>query len=58
MQISLDGQSWTEVFSEENGKGGVNNIKFLPIEARHVRIFCTRRGTQWGHAIRELQVFE
>ncbi|MGA2501400.1 MAG: discoidin domain-containing protein, partial [Tepidisphaeraceae bacterium] len=58
VQVSQDGKDWKDVFTEENGKGGVSEIKFTPVEARHVRIFCTKRGTQWGHAIRELGVFE
>jgi hypothetical protein len=58
VQVSSDGQTWTDVFTEENGKGGVNEIKFAPVESHHVRISCAKRGTQWGHAIRELQVFE
>ncbi len=58
VQVSRDGQNWTDVFTEANGKGGASEIKFAPTEARHVRISCTKRGTQWGHAIRELQVFE
>jgi hypothetical protein len=58
VQVSNDGQTWTDVFTESDGKGGVSEIKFTPVEARHVRISCTKRGTQWGHAIRELQLFE
>ena len=58
VQVSLDGANWKEVFNEEKGKGGVSEVQFAPAEARHVRIVCTERGTQWGHAIRELQVFE
>ena len=58
VQVSRDGQTWADVFTETNGRGGTSEIKFAPMEARHVRISCTKRGTQWGHAIRELQVFE
>jgi beta-galactosidase len=58
VQVSKDGQDWTDVFKEANGQGGVSEIKLAPVEARHVRISCTQRATQWGHAIRELQVFE
>ncbi len=58
VQVSLGGQNWTDVFTETNGKGGVSEIKFPSVDARHVRISCTKRATQWGHAIRELQVFE
>ena len=58
VQVSRDGQTWTEAFTEQNGKGGVSEITFPAVVARHVRISCTQRGTQWGHAIRELQVFQ
>jgi hypothetical protein len=58
VQASQDGQRWTDLFTDENGKGGVSEVKFAPVEARHVRIWCLKRGTQWGHAIRELEVFE
>jgi len=58
VQVSRDGQNWTHVFEEKNGKGGVSEIRFPSVEGRQVRISCTKRGTQWGHAIRELQVFE
>lgn len=58
VQVSVDGQAWTDVFEEENGKGGRSEITFAPVKARHVRISGTSRGTQWGHAIRELQVFD
>jgi hypothetical protein len=58
VQVSADGQAWTDVYQTADGKGGVTEIKVAPTEARHVRISCTKRATQWGHAIRELQVFE
>ena len=58
VQVSSDGQNWTDVFTEKDGKGGVSEIKFASVQARYVRLFCTQRGTQWGHAICELQVFE
>ena len=57
IQASLDGQSWWDIFTEEDGKGGDNEIKIEPVQARHIRILCSKRGTQWGHAIRELEVF-
>jgi beta-galactosidase len=58
VQVSRDGRNWSDVFTEANGKGGTSEIKFTPVEAGHVRISCTQRGTQWGHAIREFQVYE
>jgi hypothetical protein len=58
VQASKDGQRWTDLFTEQNGKGGISEVRFAPSEARHIRISCIKRGTQWGHAIRELEVFE
>ena len=58
VQISRDGQNWADVYATDDGKGGVSEIRFLPLEARWVRLNCTRRGTQWGHAVCEFRVFE
>ncbi len=58
VQVSDNGHDWKEVFTNTNGQGGVSEIQFPAVEARHIRVFCLKRGTQWGHAIRELQVFE
>ena len=58
LQVSRDGQHWTDLHTEDHCKGGTSDLRFRPVEARHVRVYGTKRGTQWGHAIRELQVFE
>jgi hypothetical protein len=58
VQVSRDGQAWTDVSATADGKGGTSDIRFAPVEARWLRLHCTRRGTQWGHAVRELSVFE
>jgi hypothetical protein len=58
VEVSTDGQTWTEVYHTAQGKGGTSEIRFMPVEARHVRVLGTERGTQYGHAIRELEVFE
>jgi hypothetical protein len=58
VQISADGQTWTEVYKTADGQGGTSEIKFAPATARHVRITGTQRATGWGYGICELQVFE
>ena len=58
VQVSTDGKNWTDVYRTDDGKGGVSEIKFAPVEARHVRLVCTKRGTQWGNAVCEMEVFE
>ena len=56
VELSADGASWKEVYRTADGTGGTTHITFDPIEARHLRVTCTKRGTQWGNAIRELEV--
>ncbi|HRZ37842.1 MAG TPA: discoidin domain-containing protein [Candidatus Paceibacterota bacterium] len=57
IEVSADGTSWTEVYRTQDARGGTTEIAFAPTQARHVRIVCAARGTQWGHAIRELGVY-
>ncbi|HUU10154.1 MAG TPA: discoidin domain-containing protein [Phycisphaerae bacterium] len=58
VQVSADGRTWTDVFKTDSGSGGTSEIDFAPVAARYVRIFGTARGTEWGYAIRELNVFK
>ena len=46
------------MYQTDEGKGGVSEIRFSPLEAQHVRLCCTKRGTQWGNAVYEVRVFE
>lgn len=57
IDVSGDGKEWQTVHAEKNGDGGVDDIRFDPVAARHVRISGTRRTTEYGYSIRELQVF-
>ena len=58
VQVFTDGKNWTGVYRTDDGKGGVSEIKFTPVQARQVRLLCTKRGTQWRNAVREMRVFE
>ena len=58
VQVSTDGRSWTEVYRTDGGQGGDSEIRFAPVEARRVRLVCTKRGTQFGNAVCEMGVFE
>jgi hypothetical protein len=58
LQASRDGQNWTDIHTEDNCQGGTSEIRFSPVEAHHVRVYGTRRATEWDHAIREFKVFE
>jgi len=56
IQISDDSAQWTTVRTVTNNTGGVND---LPIAGtgRFVRMFGTRRGTEWGYSLWSFEVF-
>jgi hypothetical protein len=58
VQTSTDAQIWTDVYTTAEGKGGTSEIHFAPVQTRWIRLNCTRRGTEWGHAVLEMSVFE
>ncbi len=58
IQVSADGKKWTNVYKTDDGEGGIDDIKFASTVARYIRLVCTKRGTQWGNAVCEIEVFE
>ncbi len=64
VQLSTDGQVWTDVHQESAGRGGASEIGFAARTARHVRVLCLQRCLtpkqvpSPGYTIRELQVFD
>ncbi|MDH3646751.1 MAG: discoidin domain-containing protein, partial [Gammaproteobacteria bacterium] len=57
IQVSDDAMSWTTVFTEPNGNGGVDDITFSPASGRYVRMYGTQRGTAWGYSLFEFEVY-
>jgi hypothetical protein len=57
IQISLDGSTWTDVFSTTTGKGDTEEVKFAPTSARWVRFYATKRATSYGYSLWEMRVF-
>jgi hypothetical protein len=57
VQVSLDGQNWKDVYKTDKGKAGTDTIKFAPTEARYVRMYGTKRGTEFGYSLWEMRVF-
>lgn len=56
IQTSADGRTWTTVFTENNGTGGIDNIS-LNHSARHVRMFGLKRHTKFGFSLWEMEVY-
>jgi hypothetical protein len=58
VEISMDGVKWSEIYKTDSGKGGTTVIRFAPATAQRVRLNCTKRATEHGHAVREIEVFQ
>lgn len=57
LSISNDGKTWTGVFSTTTGDGDADEIPFPEgCTARFLKLDFTRRGTQWGYSIWEMQL--
>ena len=54
VQGSLDGTTWTDLYTTRKGDGNTDDIYFAPALVRFVKIVGTRRGTGWGHSIWEV----
>lgn len=57
IQVSNDGETWTDVYQTEAGKGGTEDLRFTPVDARWVRYYGTSRATKFGHSLWEFRVF-
>jgi hypothetical protein len=56
IQVSNDASTWTTIQTVTNGKGGTNDFPGLSASGRYVRMYGTKRGTQYGYSLWELQV--
>lgn len=59
IQQSNDGENWITIASFKNMKNGarVDSIKNLEGGARYIRMYGSKRTTQWGYSIFEFEVF-
>lgn len=58
ISISDDGETWNQIFHEDNGNGGADTILFdPPITATYMKFDFHERGTQWGFSIWEIDFF-
>jgi beta-glucosidase len=58
IQVSPDGITWTDVYSATEGGGGTEEIKFAPTPARFVRMYGTKRATQFGYSLFSFAVYK
>ncbi|MEV5752239.1 discoidin domain-containing protein [Actinoallomurus sp. NPDC052308] len=56
IQVSADANTWTTVYSTTTGTGGTQTVDVTG-SGRYVRVYGTKRATQWGYSLWELQVY-
>lgn len=61
IQVSSDGTTWKDVHAtgrKSEFLGNTDVIRFAPAPARHVRLLCTKTGTNWGgYSVYEFGVY-
>lgn len=57
LQVSQDGKTWHTVYSTNSGTGGIQLIHFPPVKARWVRMYGTKRATQFGYSLYSFEVY-
>ena len=57
VQVSVDGANWTNVYETQQGKPGINDITFLPVQARYVKMNGEARTTAYGFSLNEFEVY-
>ena len=58
IEVSNDGEQWTEVARNLNGKGGIEQLKFAPVKTRWIRMRALKRATVCGVSLWEFRVLE
>ncbi len=57
LQISDDAENWTNIYSQNDGKGGNEKISLDPVNCRFVRMLGEKRATMWGYSLWEFKVY-
>ncbi len=57
IQTSDDGTNWKEVASQPSSLGGEETLRFSPVTTRWVRLFATKRATEFGVSLYEFEVY-
>jgi beta-galactosidase len=58
MEVSNDGATWSvPVYSQSSGTGGVDDFSVPTQTARYLRMFGTKRSSQYGYSIHEFATY-
>lgn len=56
IHLSTDANTWTKVYQDDAGHGGVDDIELTGCSARHVKTYAWQRGAPWGSSLGEVEV--
>jgi hypothetical protein len=56
VELSTDGTTWKPVYRTSNGQAGETTVKVAKLPARFVRVYGTKRSTDYGYSLWELEV--
>jgi len=56
IQVSNDASTWTTLYNQTNGAGGVETLT-VSGSGRYIRLYGTQRGTGYGYSLWEFQVY-
>ena len=57
IQVSTDNSTWTTVFSNTYGAGGMETRTFTARSVRYIRIYCQTASSSNGYSIYELEAY-
>ena len=57
IQVSNNTANWTTVYTETNGDGDIDDIRFPSTAARYVRMRGIQRATPWGYSLFDFKVY-
>jgi hypothetical protein len=56
VEVSTDGKTWKRVYSTTEGQGGDVTVQVPKIPARLVRMYGTKRSTDYGYSLLDIEV--
>jgi hypothetical protein len=57
IQVSDDASNWIDVYSTNEGKGGVDQVDIKPVTARYIKMQGIKRSSEWGYSIYDFEVY-
>lgn len=57
LQVSDDAENWTDIYANDDSKGGNEAISIKPVKAQYVRMLGLERATQWGYSLYEMEIY-